>query len=140
MLKVRWDRFGVIISPAYPWPPCQGLEDVTDLDASRILLDVCREVLQRRATWEVDEDTIAGGVRVKVSVTEEHARTIAEEFRRRCEALAAERARIAAALGNPRQPPSEPQPEEPEPAWPKELSVEEEAARFREEIDRMLRR
>ncbi len=140
MLKVYWDRIGAVIAPVHPWPPCQELADVTDLDASRLLYEACCDVLHSRCTWHVQLEDRTGSVRIKVPVSKEQARAIAAEFRRRCEDLARQRAALAAALGDPRQPArkEEEADQEQDPGWPPEPTLEEETERFRGEVDRML--
>ncbi len=133
LLEVSWDTYGaMLLKPASEWPPFEVWRDVGQGEALEYLREAVEAVLRRAVAIR----SRVGAVEVLRSVTEDEARAIVEAFKARCDAVARERARIAKILGDPRE-------VTPLPTGPvREVSVEveEEAERWRREIDATLER
>ncbi len=132
LLEVVWDNYGaMLLKPTSEWPPCEAWRDVGHGEALEYLREAAESVLRRAVSIR----SRVGAVEILRSITEDEARAILELFKAKCNAVAMERARIAEILGDPREArtlSAEPMPTEP--------SVEDEAERWLQELNRMLER
>ncbi len=137
LIEARWDEFGnLVVRPRAPWPPHESLADLGEREVLYLLEEAVQWVLQPKGSHEVSIDYHERVVRIRKHITQEEARRIAEAFAKKCYEVVRERQAITTAPEDPRE--AVPLPTEVEPQ--SEASVEEEAERWRRELDKVLER